>query len=175
MNFSLNIWKIRSALYHEDHLPQTELIVRSEAFSLLCQLQASPHRLPAASRNLLSRKRRFFYKSSVFQINSWVGRINTAINVKERIDNKGKRDIGKFLYNIFKPYDFSRDFPDYDSDATEKFYTNFPDEDPILDTWNTNEKHLSDTINEKQSLPNEKHLSDTTNEKQSLPDNNSIP
>ena len=175
MNFSLNIWKIQSALYHEIYLPQTELVVRNEAYSLLCQLQASPHQLPAAGRNLLSRKLRFFYKSSVFQINSWVGRINTAINVKERIDNKGKRDLRIFLYMIFKPYNFPRDFPDYDSDAMDNFYTNFQDEDPPLDTWNKNEKLLSDTINEKQSLPNEKHLSDTTNEKQSLPDNNSIP
>ena len=96
----------------------------------------------------------------MFQINSWVGRINTAINVKERIDNKGKRDIRKFLYKIFKPYDFSRDFPDYDSDATDNFYTNFPDEDPILDTWNINEKHMIDMTHKKQSLLNEKHLPD---------------
>ena len=78
------------------------------------------------------------------------------------------------MYKIFKPYDFSRDFPDYDSDATEKFYTNFPDEDPILDTWNINEKHIIDMTHKKQSLLNEKHLPDTANEKLSLSDNISI-
>ena len=54
----------------------------------------------------------------------------------------------------------SRDFPDYDSDATDNFYSNFPDEDPILVTWNTNEKHLSDTSNKKLSLPDNNSICD---------------
>ena len=80
-----------------------------------------------------------------------MGRVNIAIKAKQRIDNKGKCDLTNFLYKIFKPYDFHKDFPDYDSDDTEDFYVNFPDEDPACDMFNKNKKLLSElTSNEKQ-------------------------
>ena len=86
------------------------------------------------------------------QIHAWVGRVNTAVKVKKRIDEKGKRDIRRFCYRIFEPINFNNDFPDYDTDATENFPTHYPDEDPVLDTWDTN-KNLSVSLEHKNSLP----------------------
>ena len=152
MNFSVNIWKIRSTIYHNTQIPPTELNIRQEAYTLLLNLKSSPTTLPAANRNLLNRNRRFFLKSTVRQIHAWVGRVNTAVLIKKRIDEKGKRDIRKFCYRIFAPINFHYDFPDYDTDATENFPTHYPDEDPVLDIWGTN-KNLS-VLNETQnSLP----------------------
>ena len=96
MNFSVNIWKFRSAIYHNTHVPQTELNIRQEAYNLLLNLKSSPATLPAANRNLLNRNTRFFFKSAVRQIHAWVGRVNTTVMIKKRIDEKGKRDIRKF-------------------------------------------------------------------------------
>ena len=111
MNFSVNIWKIRSTIYHNTHVPQTELNIRQEAYSLLINLKSSPVTLPVANRNLLNRNRRFFFKSAVRQIHAWVRRVNTAVKVKKRIDEKGKRDIRKFCYRIFGPINVNNDFP----------------------------------------------------------------
>ena len=145
--------------------------------NLLCEMKHTPFFINSRLLHTDSHQlvETYFWESADFFINPQCSKstLGWDESIQQLMSKKELTTKRNFLYKIFKPYDFSRDFPDDDSDATENFYTNFPDEDPILDTWNTNEKHLSDTINEKQSLPNEKHLSDTTNEKLSLPDNHS--
>ena len=162
MNFSINIWKIRSALYHDTHVPQTELTIRQEAYSLLLQIQTSPDRLPAANRNLLNRRRRFLFKSSPRQIQAWVGHVNTAVSVKQRIDEKSKRDIRNFLYRVFKSTNFQNDNPDYDTDAMDNFLTHYPDEDRELDSWdiykNLNQSHVNE--NSLPEIKNSNSISD---------------
>ena len=58
-------------------------------------------------------------KSSLHQISACVGRIKTALKVKMRIDNKGKRDLRQFFYRKIPLIDMQKDCPDYDSDITE--------------------------------------------------------
>ena len=59
-----------------------------------------------------------------------------AISTKTRIDNKGPQKLRKW-YKTTQRYvpDFRKDNPDYDSDATDEFYTHFPDEHKECDTW----------------------------------------
>ena len=120
-----------------------------KAHALLTSIQQQPDRLPAANRNLMNRKKRFFIKSTLRQISAWVGRVRTAIKVKERIDNKGKRDLRKFFYHKIPPINLQKDFPDYDSDATEHWIEMYPDEDPDFDTWDSIALASVDAGNEK--------------------------
>ena len=55
---------------------------------------------------------------------------------KKRIDKTGACDIQQW-YSIKTKYtpDFQKDNPDYDTDATEEFYVDFPDENNILNIW----------------------------------------
>ena len=63
----------------------------------------------------------------------------------------------KFCYRIFQPTNFRNDFPVYDTDATENFPTHYPDEDPVLDIWDTNKK-LSVLNTNQNSLPETNNL-----------------
>ena len=74
-------------------------------------------------------------KSSLRQISAWVGRVKTALTVKIRIDNKGKRDLRRFVYWKITPIDPQKEYPDYDSDDMENWIEKYPDENPDFDTW----------------------------------------
>ena len=134
-NIGINLWKNRCEVNAKTNKTQQEQIARIQAHVLLSSIRQRPDRLPAANRNLMNRKRRFFLKSSLRQISAWVGRVKTALAVKIRIDNKGKRDLRRFLYRKITPIDPQKECPDYDSDDTENWIEKYPDENPDFDTW----------------------------------------
>ena len=116
---------------------QQDQIARIQAHALLTSIQQRPDILPTANQNLMNIKRRFFFKSSLRQISTWAGRVKTALTVKIRIGNKGKRDLRCFLYRKTTPINLQKEYPDYDSDDTENWIEKYPDENPEFDTWDT--------------------------------------
>ena len=82
--YSIEMWKSRSESFHSTHPPLAEQATRSESFSLLQQLRMKTHLLPAANRNLLNKKRRFFEKASLRLISGWSGRIHIALQQKQK-------------------------------------------------------------------------------------------
>ena len=136
-NIGVTLWKHRCEINAKVNKAQQDQIAQIQAYALLTSIRQRPDRLPAANRNLIKRKRRFFMKSSLHQISAWVGRIKIALKVKMRIDNKGKRDLRKFFYRKIPLIDVQKDYPDYDSDDTTHWIEKYPDEDPNVDTWDS--------------------------------------
>ena len=133
-NIGINLWKNRCDVNAKTNKAQQEQIVRIQAHALLSSIRQRPDRLPAANRNLMNRKRRFLLKSSLRQISAWVGHVKTALTVKIRIGNKGKRDLRRFLYRKIEPINPQKEYPDYDSGDTENWIEKYPDENPDFDT-----------------------------------------
>ena len=133
----LTLWKSRSKFVH-DHTNRThEQHIREEAYRLMISLRRDPSKPLAPMRHLTKRPHRYFFKTDLHNINAWSNRVQAAIKTKTQIGTTGARDIRRWcsIQTKYTP-DFKKDNPDYDSDATEKFYVDFPDENKLLNIWN---------------------------------------
>jgi len=105
---------------------------RQQAKQLYLCLLKDPFKLPYENRKLLDKKIGFFNTTTLRNLQSWINRINLALNIQSEKSRVGVSDIRDWLKTA-KPEEsrmyFLNDDFSYDSDDTRNYGVHFPDED----------------------------------------------
>ena len=104
---------------------------RLQARKLFQCLQRDPFKLPYENRNLLNKNHNFFSTTKIRNIQSWINRINLALDIQSEKARVGVSDIRDWLRTAKKEEGkmyFLDDEYEYDSDNTRYHSLHFPDE-----------------------------------------------
>jgi len=91
------IWKNRCTYLHEESKLTMEHQTREMALKLRNNLIQHPWKLRIADKGLMRRKKSFFEKAHVRNLNGWIERILISINITEQNENALRQDIRKWM------------------------------------------------------------------------------
>ena len=129
--FSTSLWKYRCEIVNNVSQTMMEQHTRLQARKLFQCLQRDPFKLPYENRNLLNKNHNFFSTTKIRNIQSWINRINLALDIQSEKTKVGVSDIRDWLRTAKKEEGkmyFLDDEYEYDSDNTRYHSLHFPDE-----------------------------------------------
>jgi len=130
--FSTTLWKYRCDVVNNVSQTMMERHTRQQAKQLYLCLLRDPLKLPYDNRNLLNKPISYFSSTPLRNLQSWINRINLALDLQSEKTQVGARDIRDWLSTKkseeSKMYFLNDDFS-YDSDDTRNYSMHFPDEE----------------------------------------------
>jgi len=97
LKYSEAIWKNRCTYLHEESKLTMEHQTRELALKLRNNLIQHLWKLRIADKGLMRRKKSFFEKVHVRNLNGWIERILISINIAEQNENALRQDIRKWM------------------------------------------------------------------------------
>ena len=155
------VWKRRCDLVVANSTSSTyEGRIRNNCTTLFHSLSNDPSKLPASLRYLLQKSGSFFQKARVRALNSWLKQVQKGMKTPASLSSS---DIRNWIQPTTQDTSSSlSDDSDNDSEMTDDWFSQYPDEDPTLDTWDTFKRAIEETHHRSSPTNNTSHLSKNT-------------
>jgi len=97
LTFGTAIWQHRCEYLHNESLLSNEKQVRALAWKMRTNINENPWKLRMEDKHLMRRKKDFFLKSSIRNLNGWLERVLLSIQLHEDNDLATRQDIRKWI------------------------------------------------------------------------------
>ena len=91
------IWQYRCKILHDEDLLTREATLRNQAIALLNEYKTTPEKIAFEQRDLLNRKVSYLKTTHLWNVRSWLNRINIAIETEMNRVKNGRTDIRRWI------------------------------------------------------------------------------
>ena len=98
LTYSQAIWKFRCDWMHNTRNGTIESQIRDMAMNLRNEILANPWKIRNEDVHLLRRNAKFIFNGSIIQIQQWIDRVITSVNIAINHDIATRQDLKKWLH-----------------------------------------------------------------------------
>ena len=156
LTFGTAIWQHRCEYLHNESMLSNEKQIRALTWKMRTNLCENPWKLRPEDKHLMRRKKDFFVKSAVRNLNGWLERVLLSMKLREDHDLATRQDIRKWL---LMPGEGNMKRVQYPTPVIKKKYR----QPKLTDAWRLGDIRLENSGTPVQSIRNEAPLPENIN------------